>query len=174
MKRNESIYTRYFKSTTIWIVFNAIPTLTIVMLLQWGLTTCQSKLHKQAAIDPPKEDTRALMFAIMGVESSFARDHRDGKSGEIGYMQIKECVIDDLNNLAGKNYTYDDRYDIETAWQIAEDYMDLWATEERLGRKPTIQDRARIFHGGVNGWKNPNTIPWWNKVDNYYAKLKIQ
>ncbi len=124
--------------------------------------------------EKPSEDTRALMMAIMGVESSFNRNKADGLAGEVGPFQIKECVVDDVYNFLGRNYSYDDRKDIETAWRIATDYMDLWATKERLGREPTIQDRARIFHGGPNGWRKPSTVAWWNDVDNYYIKLKIQ
>ena len=42
--------------------------------------------------------------------------------------------------------------------------MDRYATVERLGRKPTLEDIARIHNGGPNGWKKKSTDAYWAKV----------
>ena len=45
--------------------------------------------------------------------------------------------------------------------------MGIYATEKRLGRPVTDQDRARIHNGGPNGWKSPATIGYWSKVKKF-------
>jgi hypothetical protein len=42
----------------------------------------------------------------------------------------------------------------------------LYATEEKLGRKPTYQDYARIWNGGPNGYKRKATVKYWQKLKN--------
>lgn len=42
--------------------------------------------------------------------------------------------------------------------------MNKYATEKRLGRQPTNEDLARMHNGGLNGYKNPNTVKYWDKV----------
>jgi len=42
--------------------------------------------------------------------------------------------------------------------------MSIYATEEKIGREPTDEDRARIWNGGPMGWRNKATIGYWNKV----------
>ncbi|KAJ8037315.1 Invertebrate-type lysozyme 3 [Holothuria leucospilota] len=43
-------------------------------------------------------------------------------------------------------------------------YMARYATSGRIGHTPTCEDFARIHNGGPNGYKNPATIGYWNKV----------
>ena len=45
--------------------------------------------------------------------------------------------------------------------------MKRYATRARLGRSPTDQDLARIHNGGPNGYKNPATLGYWQKVKKY-------
>jgi hypothetical protein len=42
--------------------------------------------------------------------------------------------------------------------------MKLWATEKKIGRPITDQDRARIWNGGPTGWKRDTTLGYWSKV----------
>ena len=42
--------------------------------------------------------------------------------------------------------------------------MKRYATEARLGHKPTVQDIARIHNGGPNGYKLAATVGYWNLV----------
>ena len=44
-------------------------------------------------------------------------------------------------------------------------YMNRYATEARLGRKPTNEDIARIHNGGPNGYKKESTLKYWKKVE---------
>lgn len=43
-------------------------------------------------------------------------------------------------------------------------YMARYATFERLGRAPQCEDFARIHNGGPNGFKNPSTLKYWERV----------
>ena len=43
-------------------------------------------------------------------------------------------------------------------------YMERYATLSRIGHTPTCEDFARIHNGGPNGFKNPNTLEYWEKV----------
>ena len=45
--------------------------------------------------------------------------------------------------------------------------MSRYATAQRLGHAPTDEDIARIHNGGPNGYKNPATLPYWEKVKKY-------
>ena len=42
--------------------------------------------------------------------------------------------------------------------------MKRYATEARLGHKPTVQDIARIHNGGPNGHTLAATVEYWNLV----------
>ena len=46
-------------------------------------------------------------------------------------------------------------------------YMRRYATPARLGRPVTQEDVARIHNGGPNGYKNPATKQYWEKVKRY-------
>ncbi|XP_072020971.1 lysozyme-like [Amphiura filiformis] len=43
-------------------------------------------------------------------------------------------------------------------------YMMRYAVSSRIGHAPTCEDFARIHNGGPNGYKNPNTLGYWEKV----------
>ncbi|MDP6249404.1 MAG: hypothetical protein QGH26_01040 [Candidatus Pacebacteria bacterium] len=47
---------------------------------------------------------------------------------------------------------------------ICREYIDYYAIERRIGREPTLQDMARIWNGGPNGYKKPSTKKYWEKV----------
>jgi hypothetical protein len=36
--------------------------------------------------------------------------------------------------------------------------------EKKTGKKATCEVLSRIHNGGPNGYKNPKTIKYWNKV----------
>lgn len=91
-----------------------------------------------------------------------------GDNGKaIGCLQIWKSVVDDVNKYSKVKYTYDDRYDKEKSYQMFRLYVGHYATQKRLGRKPTNEDMARIWNGGPNGYKKIATVKYWNKVKKY-------
>lgn len=104
-----------------------------------------------------------LIVALFLVESGGRLHPPDGRDGEVGPLQVRACVIADLNRW-GYPYTLDDARDLEKSKQICTIYLAHYATRARLGREPTLQDMARIWNGGPDGWRKRSTLPYWHKV----------
>ena len=108
-----------------------------------------------------------LIDAICKVESNNGM-YVVGDNGQaIGCLQIWKTVVDDVNKYSKIKYTYADRYDKVKSYEMFKLYIGHYATEKRLGRKPTNEDIARIWNGGPNGYKKTSTIKYWNKVKKY-------
>lgn len=110
-----------------------------------------------------------LLAAILLVESSGNPNPPDGPNGEVGPLQIRQCVVDDVNRFYSLdynnlNYTLDDMREIRNAVVVFRCYLAMYATPSRLGRPVTDQDRARIWVGGPDGWRKKSTLPYWRKV----------
>ena len=109
-----------------------------------------------------------LLNAICKVESN-CEESAVGDSGnaigpyQIWYVYWKDA-IDYRPSIGG---SYSDCVNKEYSEQIIKAYWDRYANENRLGRKVTDEDRARIHNGGPNGWKKKSTIKYWNKVKSF-------
>jgi hypothetical protein len=108
-----------------------------------------------------------LMFAIMLVESGGDATAIGDNGTAHGCLQLTENYIQDASTHAEENWTVQDAYDKETSAKIFVAYMDKYATEERIGRKVTPEDIARIHNGGPNGWSKKSTESYWKKVNSY-------
>lgn len=112
---------------------------------------------------------KAFVMAVMMVESS-GNDKAIGDNGAShGPLQIqKACVIDANEWRKARGLSQfrfpQDCYDRQKAEQIMLSYLHRYATENRLGRRPTIEDYARIWNGGPNGYEKQATVKYWNKV----------
>ncbi len=115
-----------------------------------------------------------LLDAIEMVESG-GDENAIGAGGEaVGSFQIHKIYVDDVNRIQlAKHekrhmgylpYRYEWRKDRNISRDIVSIYLRYYATMRRIGRKPTVQDKARIHNGGPNGWKKESTIPYWEKV----------
>ena len=105
-----------------------------------------------------------LLDAIRKVESN-GDCSKIGKVGELGCYQIRECFwIDALEYDSSIGGEYEDVIDREYAEKVIYAYWDRYATEKRLGRPVTDEDRARIHNGGPNGHKKSSTIKYWKKI----------
>ena len=121
-----------------------------------------------AVVDHPYET--ALERAIHMVESSgrLTGDKpilgdwcpRRGVYLSRGPLQCSEAAWIDAK-MEGK---YEDVDDLGYSLQVFRKYMARYATERRLGRKPTLEDKARIWNGGPNGYKRSATNGYWKKV----------
>ena len=108
-----------------------------------------------------------LIDAICKVESNNGMYIVGDNGNAIGCLQIWKTVVDDVNKYSKVKYTYADRYDKMKSYEMFKLYIGHYATEKRLGRKPTNEDMARIWNGGPNGYKKTSTIKYWNKVKKY-------
>lgn len=105
-----------------------------------------------------------LLLAMIAVESNWI-EGAQGARGELGLLQIRPEVIEDVNRIQ-KNYyfTAAEARTLNGSLWIAEIYLDHYATRKRLGRQPQLEDMARIWNGGPNGSKRKATLPYWKKV----------
>lgn len=86
-----------------------------------------------------------------------------------GPLQIHKCCVDDVNKYrkarGWKPYKFpSDCYDRQKSESILATYLHLYANKERLGREPTVEDYARIWNGGPNGYKRKATVKYWEKL----------
>jgi len=106
-----------------------------------------------------------LILALIQVESNGNLNAIGDCGKAYGCLQIHRDYVIDVNVATDSSYTHEDAFDKEKSIEMFLIYMSIYATEERLGRKPTAQDMARIHHGGPNGWKKPHTLKYWKKVE---------
>ena len=106
-----------------------------------------------------------LLWAIKQVESGGDPNAVGDEGAAVGAYQIHKIYVDDLNRIYGEGlFTYEDRWNEIKSWTMVRRYLLHYATEERLGRKPTLEDMARIHNGGPNGYKKECTKKYWIKV----------
>lgn len=107
----------------------------------------------------------ALLAALIAVESG-GRDHVVGDGGRaVGCLQVHAGVVADVNARYGTHYRWSGMTNRTDAVAVCDRYLRLYATEKRLGRPVTDQDRARIWNGGPNGWRSHATVGYWRRVE---------
>ena len=113
-----------------------------------------------------------MILALIQAESS-GNDLAIGDDGKAyGCLQIHKVYVEAVNRILGyEKFTHSDAFDRVSSVHMFIIYTDFYATAERIGREPTVEDRVRIHNGGPNGWKKQSTTHHWNKVkdilDNY-------
>jgi soluble lytic murein transglycosylase-like protein len=115
--------------------------------------------------------TSSILLAALILVESQGDPRAVGDRGEAhGLLQIHAAVIMDVNGVTGARYTQADAFDPSTAAAICTAYLAHYATARRLGRPPTDEDRARIWNGGPNGWRDRRTLVFWSRVRAAMAK----
>lgn len=119
-----------------------------------------------ADMNVPQGVTDQLIESMIEMESE-GNVNAIGDNGKaFGVLQIQQRCLDDVNRWNGTKYKAEDMLGEEGAklsrWVFAE-YMRVYATEKRLGRPVTNEDRARIWNGGPSGWKKGVTEGYGKK-----------
>lgn len=159
----------------------------LVGVLAWGgwvglrrTQTIESFTKPEPRLVPARR-CLTLAEAVMLTESRgnlYAVGDKHLRHWAYGPFQVRQPVVDDLNRLCGTELRRklgrtlqpkDFLGRVELSVWAFEYYTRYYATRERLGRAPTDEDRARIWNGGPNGYKNPRTVRYWKKVQ---SKLK--
>lgn len=110
-------------------------------------------------------DLRPLLDAICKVESNCDPDAVGDGGKAIGPYQIwKVYWLDAVEFDPSIGGSYDDCLNKGYAEKVVRAYWARYATERRLGRPVTDEDRARIHNGGPNGYKKTATLKYWKKV----------
>jgi len=78
-----------------------------------------------------------------------------------GAFQIRQPAVDDVNRALGTHYKSSDCLgNRKLSELIFREYINLYATEKKLGHKPTDTDMAGIWNGGPEGWKSILTVAY--------------
>ncbi len=116
----------------------------------------------------PPAKKMELVDALIKVESggndnAIGDKHLTDKA--YGCLQIRKPCLTDVNRANGTNYIPEQMLgNRQLSLWVFSKYMELYATEAKLGRMVTDEDRARIWNGGPTGYRRDSTIPYWNKV----------
>lgn len=107
----------------------------------------------------------AIIAILVSIESS-GNDLAIGDGGAArGPLQIHKSVVEDVNRISGKHFQWRRMTNRAEATQVATIYLSHYATEARLGHKPSAEEVARIWNGGPNGYRRTAT-------DGYARKFK--
>ena len=88
-----------------------------------------------------------LISAIMIVESGGNAD-KIGSHGEVGPLQIRQCVVDDVNRIYKTNFTIDQMRETQKAVTVMVCYLEYYCDPKKLGREPTAKDYALCWNRG--------------------------
>lgn len=113
--------------------------------------------------------TLSAFLSVLILVESGGDDTARGTRGERGALQIRPCVVQDVNRFAGTRYRVADMHRRDVAEFVATVYLTHYCTRERIGHTPTAEDFARIWNGGPDGWREPATVRYWRRVQ---PKLK--
>ena len=118
----------------------------------------------------------SLIDAIAIVESN-NDNTKIGSFGELGILQIRQCVIDDVNKVYNTQYTINDTKDNEKSREICKKYLKYWGEcyEKKTGLKATDQILAKIWNGGPSAPTRKHSRfakrvrRYWKRVKQYMA-----
>lgn len=113
-----------------------------------------------------KMEFENLINALIEVESS-GNVKAIGDNGKAkGCLQIWDVVIKDVNQFYKTKYTSKDAFNKEKSKDICKKYLTYWGKiyKSKHGIEPSIEIYAKIWNAGPEGYKNPKTISYWNRV----------
>lgn len=113
--------------------------------------------------------TDKFVDALIRVESNGRNNAIGDKGKAVGCLQIWTVVVDDVNQVSKKKYSYSDRKDRAKSIEICKAYLNRWGNyyQKKTGKVPTQEVYAKIWNGGPNGHKNARTDQYWTKVRAY-------
>ena len=117
---------------------------------------------------PPARELIDIINAISQVESSGDDSAYNSSEDAVGYLQIRQCMVNDVNRILKRNgskerYAYEDRWLRYKSIQM----FNIYCQHYKLS---TAEEIARCWNGGPRGMTNEMTVCYWEKVSN---KLNI-
>lgn len=139
-----------------------------------GITMCSVLTNPQQLLAESGSCDRLISALILkessGNDEAIGDKHLKNKA--YGPLQIRQPAVDDYNRWHGTKLKAEDCLgNRKLSVAICESYLAHYATEKRLGRTPTDQDRARIWNGGPNGYKKESTEKYWCGVKRILESL---
>lgn len=107
-----------------------------------------------------------LLWALIQVESDGKASAHNKKEDARGVLQIRNCVVNDVNFYYNTSFSHDDCWDIEKSLKIATLYLTHWGKKYSYitGKAATPEILARIWNGGPNGYRKESTKDYWKRV----------
>jgi len=89
-----------------------------------------------------------------------------------GIAQIHAGVVIDYNSTHNTTWKHEDCFNVDVSKMMFKNYMSRYCIARRLGHAPTMEDGARIFNGGPNGYKKKSTEKYWIKIEKAFEEIK--
>ena len=106
----------------------------------------------------------AVIAALIMVESS--GNPKAVSGDQIGVLQIRPCMVKDVNRISGKHYTHKDAFSKEKSIEMCKIYFTFYGKvyKKRTGKEPSNEILARMWNSGpsIN----------WKATDNYWRKVQ--
>ena len=99
--------------------------------------------------------------AIHQVETGGRLGGIRGTKGELGPLQIRETYWRD----SGVVGDYQQCSDYQYSCKVVTAYLNRYGS--RFVRRRDYESLARMHHGGPNGYRNPQTKKYWNRVKKF-------
>ena len=112
----------------------------------------------------PARELIDIINAISQVESSGDDSAYNLSEDAVGYLQIRQCMVNDVNRIlkingSKKRYVYEDRWLRYKSIQM----FNIYCQHYKLN---TAEKIARCWNGGPKGMSNGVTVGYWEKVSN--------
>jgi len=112
----------------------------------------------------PAKELIDLINAISYVESSGRDSAYNVSEDAVGYLQIRQCMVKDVNRIlkrkgSSERYAYEDRWLRYKSIQM----FNIYCQHYKLS---TAEEIARCWNGGPKGMTNEMTVGYWKKVEN--------
>ena len=139
------------------------------------VTTCLPTGFSRLADSVFDEDTNSdirFVHAVAKVESGFDQ-FAEGNAGELGILQIRPVMVDEVNRILGhERYDLDDRTSIPQSVTMFVVYTRHWNAHTG---DFSYEGMARRWNGGPRGHEKGSTEAYWEKVkDEFIGRSKTE
>lgn len=118
--------------------------------------------------ETPSDKLIAALIAVESGGDDNARGDLHLRQKAYGCLQIRQPVCDDINRRYGTRLRAEQMLgNRELSISVCKKYIAMYATEKNLGRRPELEDMARIWNGGPCGFKKKSTLAYREKVRKY-------
>lgn len=109
------------------------------------------------------ERGNTLVDAVMYVESRNNPNAWNKREDACGVLQIRPIMINDVNRILSKKNT-PKVYTLNDRWNKTKSIEIFYIIQEYYSPNGTPERIARVWNGGPNGYKKPQTLAYWHKV----------
>jgi len=93
------------------------------------------------------------LISMLILLESGGNDSAVGKGGELGCLQIKSCVVADVNEWYGTSYVQEEMVERPKAVAVFRLYLSRWVPwyERRTGKRATFEVMRSLWQKGPKG-----------------------